>query len=692
MEKPRRAAKITRRELLKLSAAAGSTSLLIACLPQQTAPASETPQTAGRYQLGKLEGPEVITDPARFPKSFKEAPELAALVQQGKLPKVEDRIGQDPLVLKPLQGVGKYGGTMRKAVVGGATGDITGHRFLTGPGSFFYVDPQWKTVVPNIARGYEQSPDFKVLTIQLRRGMKWSDGQPFTADDVLFWYEDIYLNKQLFAGTSADLTIAGKDVKIEKVDQYTFRFVSPEPNPLLLQRLTSPISDLGGPGIRGDSGRGGYAPKHYLSQFHPKYASGGQAAVDKAAADAKFQGWVAFFQARNTWRLNVDLPVLFPWKTTVPANNPNQWVMERNPYSIWVDSDGNQLPYIGTVQHTPAENLEVVALRAAAGEYDFVDQLLDVGKLPVLIDGQQRGGYKVYLDPDQAGIGIMLNLAYEEDPVIGELFRNVDFRRALSLAIDRGQVNEAIFLGTGTAGSIAPPEENKYFPGKEWRTKWATLDVKQANDLLDKVGLTQKDPEGYRLRKDGKGRVRLSLLVVPGRIADFAAVGEMLKQHWSKIGIELAIDSVASNLAQQRIPANTAQLTGNSVGTDEVFLFPATIIPQLGGFAQIMGVPFAQWIQSGGKQGKEPFPELKQLADLVEKGKTQAEKDRVETGKEAFRQHIDNVFTLGIVTSSLVSGGVRLAKTTMANVPARVINSNTLLSVVNASPQTFYYK
>jgi peptide/nickel transport system substrate-binding protein len=684
---------IRRREFLKLTAAAGGASLLAACVAPTAAPsgspaATATTGTAGRYPLGKFEGPTVITDAAKFPKAFKEAPELAALVQQGRLPPVAQRIGQDPLVIQPVHEIGKYGGTLRKAITGGLSGDLTGHRFVPGPASLLFVDYENKKVVPNLARGYEMSADNKVLTLQLRRGMKWSDGQPFTADDILFWFEDIYNNEQIHPGDSPDLLINGKKVVIEKVDASTVRFVSPEANTLLLWILAAPGNDLGG-AFRQGLGRGGYAPKHYLQKFHAKYA--GEAAANKLAADAKQNGWVANIKVEMDWKANPNLPVVYPWVVKVPLSSPTSFVIERNPYYVGVDTDGNQLPYIGTVQHTVAESTEVVALRATSGELDYQELLFGVAKLPVLIDSQQRGGYKVSLDPQEAGIGIALNLAYEEDPEIGELIRNVDFRRAISMGIDRAQINEALFLGTGIPGSPAPAESNRFFPGKEWLAKWHTLDVAQANQLLDKIGYTQKDGEGYRLRKDGKGRVRLPFMSVD-RLADFAAMGEMIKQQWQKIGIDLSVEPTASSLAQQRIQANTALMTGNTVGTEDPFLFTGTLTPGGGGFSAIMGVPYAAWHNSGGKQGKEPPAVIKQALDLLTKGRTGvSEQERVEIGKQLFQLAIDNVFNIGIVGRDLTQG-IRIAKTNLGNVPGRTLNANATLSPGGAMPQTFYFK
>jgi peptide/nickel transport system substrate-binding protein len=682
---------IKRRDLLKGAAAVGGLALLPACVAPSassspTPAAGQTTGTAGRFALGKLEGGEVITDTSRFPKTFKEAPELASLVQSGRLPAVADRIGQDPLVIKPVHGIGKYGGTLRKAFIG--TTDGTPYRFSSGPDSLLYFDWQWSKVVPNLARSFEMSADGRTLTVQLRRGMKWSDGAPFTADDIMFWYEDMYKNRQLVAAPSQELLINGKDVTIQKVDQYTVRFNSPDPNFLLLERLATG-GDVGGQSSAGDRALGLIAPKHYLSKFHPKYVP--QAEVDKLVADAKMQGWPTFFKLQNNWLFNPQLPVLTPWKTARPISDPTSYVLERNPYSIWVDTDGNQLPYIGTVSHTMASDLEIITLRATVGEYDFQDRHFLVDKLPVLIDSQAKSNYKIHLDPEQGGLGIPFNLAFDADPEIGQLIRNVDFRRALSMGVDRDQINETFLLGTGTVGAAVPADDNKYSPGKEWRTRWATLDVAQANGLLDKIGYTNKDADGMRLRKDGKGRVTLEFTAV-NRLADFPQIAEMIKGQWKKIGIDLVVNTVNATLALERINANTAQMTGNNAGSEDVFLTADFTVPGGRGFSAIMGAPYAAWNRSGGRQGKEPFPELKELMALWDKGYASPEKERIEIGKQIHQKFVDNVFSIGLIGQGLTSYGVRYSKNTLGNVPGRIVNAIGIRTTLNALPMTFYYK
>ena len=205
------------------------------------------------------------------------------------------------------------------------------------------------------------------------------------------------------------------------------------------------------------------------------------------------------------------------WQTTSPINTPT-WVLERNPYFYMVDSAGNQLPYIDKVVLTLAENLEVLNLRAMAGEYDFQARHIDISKLPVFLDNQERGDYTVSLDPADIGCDACLffNQTYDADPEIAIWLQNRDFRIALSHGMDREQLNEAFWLGLGTPGTQVLAESSPYNPGPEYRSMHSTYDPQRANELLDALGLTARDSQGYRLRTDGEGRLRLRMTTVGG--------------------------------------------------------------------------------------------------------------------------------------------------------------------------------
>src|SRR5215470_18543360 len=224
----------------------------------------------GANLIGKLEGAEVVTDPALVPKNLKEAPQLAELVKAGKLPPVQERIGQDPLVVKPLREIGKYGGTWRRGFTG-PFDTSNGHRAAQND-KLLYYDYTGTKLVPNIARAWEVSADGKVTTLQLRRGMKWSDGAPFTADDFMFWFQDVYSNTELNPVPLTVMTINGKPITFEKVDQTTIRLVAPEAYYALPIVLAS-VWGIGHHARFGRDALGGFAPTHYLRQFHPKYAS-----------------------------------------------------------------------------------------------------------------------------------------------------------------------------------------------------------------------------------------------------------------------------------------------------------------------------------------------------------------------------------------------------------------------------------
>src|SRR5437773_3621143 len=510
----------------------------------------------GANLIGKLEGAEVVTDPARYPKTFKEAPQLAEVVKAGKLAPVQERIGRDPLVVKPLREIGKYGGTWRRGFTG-PFDTSNGHRAAQND-KLLYWDYTGTRIVPNIARDWKVSPDGKVTTLWLRRGMRWSDGAPFTADDFVFWYQDMYLNQELIPVPLTVMTINGTPISLEKVDDTTIRFFAPEPYHAL-PIVHASVWGIGHHARFGREGLGGFAPAHYLKQFHPKYAS--KEDMAKKLAELKFETWVTLFKNRNDACRNPDLPVVTPWKTVSPITTPT-WILERNPYSVWVDTDGNQLPYIDRVRMTLAENLEVINLRAVAGEYDSQARHIDIGKLPVLLENQQKGNYRVYLDPSDQGadVGLFCNQSYDKDGEIARWLSSREFRIALSHGIDRAQINETFVLGLAQTGSAAPGERTLYYPGPEFKTLHTAHDVKKANAMLDKLGLTKKDAEGYRMRLECGGRLRLSLTCYLG-LLPFTRVAEMMTEQWKKIGIRGEVQEMERGAATKRVETNEHQIS-----------------------------------------------------------------------------------------------------------------------------------
>ena len=227
----------------------------------------------------------------------------------------------------------------------------------------------------------------------------------------------------------------------------------------------------------------------------------------------------------------------------------------------------------------------------------------------MFIENQQKGGYKVYLDPGDYGgdMIIKFNLSYDADPEIAKWINTADFRRALSLGIDRDQINETFWLGTGTPSSVVPADNNKYNPGPQYRKLWATLDVKQANEMLDKIGLAKKDAEGYRLRTDGKGRLRIEIMTLGGQFLQFTQIAEMIREQWKKIGIDLDLQEVERSLALKRTAANEQQLGAwNNDGSEHLFTFPLPRVPLRARRRRFLGAALREWFHSGGTQGKEP--------------------------------------------------------------------------------------
>jgi peptide/nickel transport system substrate-binding protein len=642
--------------------------------------------------VGNLENPTIVTDPAQWPKQFHEAPALAELVKAGKLPPVAQRIPQEPMVLKPLRSVGNYGGTWRRGFLGPGDSE-NGNRVRSGDKLLFW-DVTGSKIMPGVAKGFETSEDGRRTVLFLRKGMKWSDGSPFTADDFVFWYQDMYQNKDLIKSAAPEFSSNGKPGRLVKIDETTVAFEFDDPQFLFLSQLAGDTQVGGGQSRLQSEERelGLYAPAHYLKQFLPKYSS--VEAVTQKAKAAGYDTWVAAFRFKSDWRLNPDVPTLSAWRVVLPINGPT-WLLDRNPYFYAVDTAGNQLPYLDKVQFTLAENPEVVNLRAIAGEYDYMERFIDLAKLPVFLENAARGHYKVHLDPGFNGADseLKFNFAYREDPEIQKWFANLEFRRALALGIDREQINQAFFLGLGATGTPIPADIIPQSPGKEWRQKWATLDVAKANAMLDAIGLSKKDAEGFRLRSDNGQRLRLQIDVGQTLSPTWPQQTEMIIQQWRKIGIWADMKVFERLLFYTRVRNDQNQMViWSNNGSESLFLYTLPVLP-VDPQSSFGGAALAQWYASNGTAGIKPTDAmLLKGFDLLRSAVGQPEARRTEIAQELWRMLVDQVWSIGLVGQSPAYMGTRVVNERLENVPARTCTSQHCRTPWSGHPEQWYYK
>jgi peptide/nickel transport system substrate-binding protein len=676
----------TRRQFLN-SASAFAAAMAVSPVALAQA-VNSTSQFGASGLVGKLDG---ATQSDMVPARFHEAPQLAALVKAGKLPPVEQRLPAEPMVLKPLDSVGKYGGTWHRAFIGPSDGE-NGNRIMASDKLLFW-DFTGSKVVPCVCKGYELSKDGKTTTLFLRKGMKWGDGAPFTADDFVFWYEDMYLNKDLVPSPISDMSADGKQGRVVKIDETTVQFQFDNPYYLFPDMLAGDTLIGGGQSVRQSAGNnyGAYAPAHYLKQFMPKYSS--ETAVNKLAKEAGYETWARLLTVKKDWELNPELPTLGPWRTVKPINTPT-WVMDRNPYYYAVDTSGNQLPYIDNIIMNLAEDIEVVNLRAMSGQYDLQARHIDLSKLPVILENQQRGNYKVHLDLAYNGADTTLhiNLGYTKDPVVGKLLATADFRRALSLGIDRDQMNETFWLGLGTPGSTAPAEAMPESPGPEWRKKWSVLDIKQANAMLDNLGLTKKDSAGFRVRPDNGERLVIQLLAVKA-FMDWPKHAEMISQHWRKIGVYGDVKESERGLAFQRMASGDHHiLVWTNGGTELLYLYPSWALPT-NVTPGAYGIETARWYASNGTQGTKPEdPHMLKALEMFRAGAGMEQEARNKNAQEIWKIMVDQQFHIGTVGQSPALMGVRIASNKLGNIPDRACIAQHCRTPGSSHPETWFFK
>ena len=317
---------------------------------------------------------------------------------------------------------------------------------------------------------------------------------------------------------------------------------------------------------------------------------------------------------------------------------------------------------------------------------------IDISKLPVLLENQQKGNYRVHLDPSDQGadVGLFCNQSYDKDAEIAKWLSTREFRIALSHGIDRTQINETFVLGLGQVASAAPGDRTPYFPGPEYKMLHVGYDVKKANDMLDALGLTKKDSEGYRLRADGAGRLRLALTTYLGFLP-FTAIAEMLAEQWKKIGIRGEVQELERGLATTRMLANEHQIyfatqwAADNMSGHQPLLFPSQTENPLGPL-------YGTWYSSAGRQGKEPPARMRELMATYRRSFSVPDQERTRLAKEVWKIALDELWLIPVVSNCPASQGVRVIKNNVGNVPERLWNSAVSDNPHLAHTETWYFK
>ncbi|HPO81390.1 MAG TPA: ABC transporter substrate-binding protein [bacterium] len=585
----------------------------------------------------KAPSPSQYNSPSDYEKAtgkkitrFSEAPELQELVKQGKLPAVEKRLPEKPLVVVPVEEVGRYGGTWRMAM-GGVADTMLLVREVDYEG-LVRIDPTLSIVLPGVAESWKIGGNSRTFTFNLRKGLKWSDGEEFTADDIMFWYKDILLNKDLTPVPPTWLTSEGEVVKVEKIDKYTVRFSFKKPAGLFLPYLAT--------------GTTGIVPSHYLKQFHPNYVAKDK--LDELVKKEKLNTWLDLFNNKNNPWMNPELPVINAWKVVTPIGIGTRVSFERNPYYWKIDTAGNQLPYIDKITADIVTDPEVRLMKAMSGEIDMQSRGIgqSIVNYPLLAENKGKGDYRLIRQTHTSmnQMLIILNLNHK-DPVLRKLFNDRRFRIALSHAINRQEIIDLLYMGLVEPWQVSPNRGTPTFYEPAAKN-YIEYDPKKANQLLDEVGLNKKNKDGIRLRPDGK-----PLEITVEFSGDTSNEWEMIKNYWQAVGIKVALKGEDRSLWEIRTSAAEYDITswwGDSGTGYEPIIMPFWYFPYI--YPSSRQAPrWALWYQSGGKQGETPPPEVRhQMALYTQITTTTDPGKQVQLFKQILEVQAKNLYTMGI--------------------------------------------
>lgn len=614
---------------------------------------------------------------AAWALDYKEAPELAAAVAAGTLPPVAERLPANPEVVTPLNEVGTYGGVIRYGLRGSS--DHNHILRMVGNQGLVRWNPEFTAVIPNVAERWEVNADATEYTFYLRQGLKWSDGVPFTADDVLFNVDDLIRNQE-FAPTHPRYMSDGEPMTVEKIDDHTVKFTFKKPYGEFLNELATPLGQH--PVL--------YA-KHYCQQFHPTYTPDLTAAMTAAGA----ADWQTLFLQKcgdieipARWG-NAEKPTLDPWVIKSPYTGGATLVtLERNPYFWQVDTEGNQLPYINTLSSDVSQDVESLMLSVIGGNIDFGLRHIDAAaNRPVIAENRERGNYRMFAADPGGGQHIMINLNLaHKDPVFRELFNQKDFRIALSIGMNRQEIIDTVLLGSSEPWQQGDFEGSPFY-NEQLSTQYTEFDPDQANALLDGLGLTRGD-DGIRRMSDGRP-VKFLIDVIPSLNPDFVDILEMIEQQWADLGVDMDVNSLERTFFFERTSqANDHDAAVWGGGGVQLVGVPQQLVP-IHHDAR-WGIPWSQWYNTGGKEGEEPPETVKQRIALYDQSRSTGDpEERRKLLMEIAQIAADQFEVMGVAKAAVTYG---IAKNNLGNVPETMVNSWFWPTPAPVLPQTWYYK
>ncbi|HLZ14741.1 MAG TPA: ABC transporter substrate-binding protein [Candidatus Saccharimonadales bacterium] len=613
---------------------------------------------------------------------IQEAPELAKQVAAGTLPAVRSRIPTNPVLVNPVTSIGSYGGTWHMAAL--ATGDQGSFYRTIGYENLVRWNSSWTSVIPNVAQSYNTNSNGTTYTFTLRRGMKWSDGQPFNADDIMFWYTDVLSNKDLTPSPNPAWEVNGKLVTVKKVDDYTVQFVFPTTNGLFLKTLAQVV------GAEPTS-----YPAHYLKQFDMMQNPD---SVKQMMAAGGFSSYKAFFESKfgtigtpdnaNRW-MHPEVPTLNAWVLTSAYGSGAVLDAQRNPYYWKIDTAGHQLPYIDQVEWQLVKAKSDILNLASAGKIDMQDRSIgDFGGVSatqnksVLTANEQSGGYTLY--PTELSymnnIVISPNLT-DKNPVLRTFFDNLDARIGLSYAINRPLIIKNVYGGQGDPFQISPRPETPYY-NPTLAKQYTEYDVAKANAELDKAGYSKKDAEGYRLSPDGQ---RIAFTVDWGN----TSVLNELQADWKAVGIQVTIGNTTDRVAYYAKKSTNGLDMGTWDGDGglDPLLDPRAYFPFSA--ESNYAIPWAYWYSDPTNPlAQEPPAYVKQQQQLYNQiiGTTD-EKKQNDLMKQILTISQQQFYDMGV---NLPANGFALVKNNFHNVPKGMPYAFTYPTPAPSNPAQYY--